>query len=306
MHNLLPNDLEAYPDDRQKINTAISFFEGLTLDWINPFLLMAPIPPILTDWSLFVKGLNDMFGDPNVPLNAARTLEHLSMADNHLAQKYVIDFAHWAPLTGYNEIALANMFYNGLPSRLKDKISETGRPSDFVGLRNLTLSLDRRYWERQAELSRSPKTHQSTSSSQTGGKASEQKTQSNPPQSTSSTRQPSAPRQNSKPQETKPSILNSAGRLTEEEKQRRKDNNLCAFCGASDHARPACPKVGPPRPPQNQQNNRSANNNQSKPTPSNQSSTGSRVGRATVTIPAQTDPPASIETVPTTPPPGNK
>ena len=281
------NDTDAYPNDAIKINTAVSYFEGLALEWISPFLFHDPKPAMLTDWTTFMKGLHDMFGDRNVPLVAARTLEKLSMKDNHHVQKYMIDFAQWAPLTGYNDIALANLFYNGLPDRLKDRICEHGRPSEFTALRNLALQFDARHWERQNETSQTSRANTATSAPNNTAKDFKPKAQTNTPATPNS----------SPPEKPKPKIpsnqLNSSGRLTEDEKQRRRDKSLCMYCGSPEHARAVCPLAPPPRPTNTPASE--ASKSTTTQTRTTTSTNNSRVGRVVISVPA--DPPALLEAI---------
>ncbi len=87
----------AYPTDQRKINTAISYFEGLALDWITPFLLTTPVPALLTDWNTFVRGLHEMFGDKNIASRCRPESRSGYDEDSHHAQRYIIDFAQWPP-----------------------------------------------------------------------------------------------------------------------------------------------------------------------------------------------------------------
>ncbi len=123
----------------------------------------------------------------------------------------------------------------GLPDRLKDRICEHGRPSEFVELRSLALALDGRHWERHSEMSGS----RNASISQSSPVASTPRintTASSP----STTFKPST-NQNTKPDRPKipGNQVTSSGHLTEEEKQRRRDLKLCMYCGSNEHLRPS-------------------------------------------------------------------
>ena len=41
-------DPDTYSDDRAKVLSAASFLEGVALQWIQPFVLIVPPPPILS------------------------------------------------------------------------------------------------------------------------------------------------------------------------------------------------------------------------------------------------------------------
>lgn len=274
------NDLDAYPEDRIKINTAISYFDSIALDWIAPFMLAEPRPEMLEDWDSFVRCLLDMFGDRDIMLVAQGKIKKIKMEDNHRAPKYIIEFAQWAPLTGYNEFALAERFYDGLPERLKDKICDVGRPTDFVSLRTLAKQLDARYWERQDEKG----AVRSTTTKSDAPKAKDSK--SSQPPTNNSTNPPKSSEAKAKPKLP----LNSAGRLNDEERRRRMENKLCLYCASPDHIRANCPSA-PPMP-----NASKASSETSKTTTTSQTTTATpRVGRVVVTVPAE--PSATITTV---------
>ena len=266
------NDLEAYVEDYKKINTAISFFEDLAMNWITPFLYIDPRPEILEDWGVFVRTLHDMFGDRDIMILAQSKLDALKMLDQHHAPRYIIEFAQWAPLTGYNEVALMRTFYNGLPERLKDKLSDIETPTTFADLRQTIQRLDARYWKRQYE-----KEPPRRATNKPAEKPKDQKpaASGNATASTSKTPETKA---KAKPQ------LNSAGRLSDEERRRRMENKLCLYCAAPDHIRANCPTA-----PQMNKTTPDA----SKTTAAN--TTAPRVGRVVLTVPAE--PSATIEAV---------
>ena len=178
------------------------------------------------------------------------------MPDNQRIAKYVTQFNRLAMQVRWGQAALQYQFYKGLPSRLKDRISEVGKPSSLEELRNLAQALDHRYWERKAEQSReSSGSHKPLSSSSTkplqdfkphvrtsgysGNPTSSSQTPTSP-----GTRNTSAPPRTPAKQAPKPYAdkLGKDGKLTQEERQRRFANNLCLFCGGPGHTSANCPK----------------------------------------------------------------
>lgn len=237
---------------------------------------------MLSSWNLFVRSLHEMFGDRNIALVAQRKIEKLKMEDNHHAQKYIIDFAQWAPLTGYNEIALAKRFYDGLPDRLKDHICQIGRPQEFVALRGLAQDLDGRYWERQDD----------SVASRSGGstRANPPKTKDGKTDSTQTSGNSKLPaKADPKPKTNLP--LNSAGRLNDDERRRRMDNKLCLYCASPDHIRVNCPTAPParnlPKP--------ASESSKTTTTTTQSTASNSRVGRVVLTVPPEGS--ATIETI---------
>jgi hypothetical protein len=108
-------------------------------------------------------------------------------------------------------------------------------------MRSRVQNIDARYWERTQERSREQQRQNPPKSS-------------NPSSSTPSTSTPKAPFRSDnqkpfKPKDPKPSTprvdltgkLDSKGKLTQQERQRRIDKNLCLFCGGSGHRTDTCP-----------------------------------------------------------------
>ena len=129
--------------------------------WFNTNLAMQPLPTICTDWDTFVRELDHMFGDCNQVKTVQQALHELCMSDEHQVQHYIIEFSHWAPITGFNEPALIRDFYHGLPHCIKDDFKVDAEGVDLTRLWDLALVHDQRCWERQHELRKDgyPYTH---------------------------------------------------------------------------------------------------------------------------------------------------
>jgi len=71
--------------------------------------------------------------------------------------------------TDWNDTALTQQYYMGLPDHLKDEIACLGKPAKLLVLQDLIAIFDQRYWECQSEISREkrlnlPSNNKSTSS----------------------------------------------------------------------------------------------------------------------------------------------
>jgi hypothetical protein len=165
------------------------------------------------------------------------------MRDNQRVSDYLVRFSGLALRCSWGEPALRYRFYKGLPPRIKDELSKSEKPQTLQVLKQKVQNIDARYWERAQECSR------------------EQQYRQNPPKSSTSaastvpsTTPKSIPRsefhleQKSKLKDSKPTTprvdlsgkLDSKGKLTQQERQRRIDKDLCLFCRGSGHQTDTC------------------------------------------------------------------
>lgn len=240
-----------FDTDEKKVTYAVSHLKGITLAWFEPFLLepASGNPPVfLTDYEVFQEELRANFGPYDVVGTAEHDLENLSMSDNQRVARYVTQFNRLATQVSWGTEALRYQFYKGLPDRLKDRISEVGKPKDLNKLRELAQSIDARYWERKAERSRENRTTSSGNKSAPPPKTTPtpnttpSKSGSSSNQSSKNTPKQGTPKTPSNPPKPYADKLGKDGKLTQEERQRRFANNLCLFCGGSGHTADACPK----------------------------------------------------------------
>src|SRR5215470_5284500 len=79
------------------------------------------------------------------------------MKDNQKLAKYLVAFNRLAAEVQWDANALRYAFYRGLPDRIKDQISNVGKPNNLLDLRTLAQNIDFRYWEWQSEINRMTK-----------------------------------------------------------------------------------------------------------------------------------------------------
>ena len=154
----------------------------------------------------------------------------------------MVKFASLAVRCPWGDLALRYRFYDGLPARIKDKLSKLDKPQTLEELQTRCQHIDARYWERQQECAREQRLNLP-------------KTSAPPPTTSTTTPKSFPPRSDSKKQkpikteDVKPAIprvdltgkLDSRGKLTQQERQRRIDKNLCLFCRGSGHRTDNCP-----------------------------------------------------------------
>jgi hypothetical protein len=248
--NLYFRNNSAYSDDSVKVTFALSYLRGMALENFEPAILDSDaFYDWMDDWSAFVTELKTELG-PIDPVNeAADNIDNLRMKDSHKILKYNVEFTRLAKLTRWDESALRHRYYTGLAERIKDVLSQSlTKPQTLLELKTAAHAIDARYWERSREKART--------GNPSSGK-SEHKSDKRPVQTTLSSHPGSKSNfENRKPEgkserpdkSNKPAFrphvekLGKDGKLTQEERRRRFDNNLCMFCGGVGHIAKDCPK----------------------------------------------------------------
>jgi hypothetical protein len=115
--------------------------------------------------------------------------------------------------------ALFPLFYRALNDEIKDELSKVERPASIDEYYKLAIGIDNRLYERRREKG-------STRTQKPGAHA------------------PNVPKAPILPRQSNDMIIDNVQKrepLTEQEKQRRKENNLCMYCGSDAHLLPECP-----------------------------------------------------------------
>jgi hypothetical protein len=240
---------KTFYSDRAKVNFAQSYLKGMALEWFEPDLLsdgLSPRPDLMDDYSEFMLELQTNFGPHDPSRNAEMQLKQLNMREGQRINKYIVKFQRLASqVHRWGDGALHCQFYNGLPARIKDKISCMGKPATLSEFKTLAQTIDACYWEHKGEISRETKSsssnppkpstsdHASSHPSRSRNHRSGQN-KSAKPASASTSSAPKAPYLNTK--------LGKDGKLMAEEHQRRLDKKLCLFCGGPGQTARDCTK----------------------------------------------------------------
>ncbi len=88
-------------------------------------------PSWCSNWPDFIAEIHTHFGPSNPTGMAEIELCHLSMQpDSHISE-YLVQFNMLASQISWGDVALRFQFYDGLPERLKDKITILGKPESL-------------------------------------------------------------------------------------------------------------------------------------------------------------------------------
>ena len=216
-----------------------SYLRGTAFLWFQPYVTAEPQPGFMSDFKEFCKELRHTFGDPDEVATAERQLYALRQRGS--VTSYLADFMRHAVLIKWNDEAKAAQFYRGLKDSIKDELSRIGRPSTLKGLEEAAIRIDTRLFERVVERG-----ERTTVTGSSVGNPNRFTPGSNP--GSNSQRPTITKTAYTAPQEhfraTFPNSLErltKRGKLTPSEYQRRRDNDLCLYCGEKGHQVVNCP-----------------------------------------------------------------
>ena len=186
------------------------------------------------------------------------------MGSSEKLLKYNIKFNRLASqLVEWGDSALRAQYYRGLPDRIKDEIMRMDYIETLEGTRTAAHKVDARHWGREKEKRRDNKSSdkgKSSSSSDKKDKSSNQSSgtssgssgnrsnQTNKSQaqnrssSTTTTTQTTQTSSTSRPPLAYAKSLGPDGKITQAEKDRRRKEGLCMYCGGKGHIAADCKK----------------------------------------------------------------
>jgi hypothetical protein len=224
---------------------------------------------------LFIEKLESNFGPYDPAGDAEVSLHKLDMKENHHINRYIVDFTKYASRLDWNEPALRDKFYRGLPLRLRTELLRGGKPTTLTAMRTKAQECDQAYWLAKDEASKDSKpapkpkdnsrpnnpSSSSNSNSNNSNNRSNNRSDNRPPRHNN---QPSSsnisgsgsqfPRSNNSTNNSnnKPnhpprssdlsSKLGRDGKLNSDERECRMKANLCLYCGAPGHNAANCRK----------------------------------------------------------------
>ncbi|KAE8179309.1 hypothetical protein CF335_g9639, partial [Tilletia laevis] len=176
-------------------------------------------------WAEFERVFLHSHGDPDHKRRVTREL--LSLTQTNTTASYATRFFQLATQLEWNDEALRARFYEGLAEDVKDALAYSEKTiEDVQDLANHAVKLDNRLQERRNRSrprGSGSNTHGSTTFSSSPSHASASASSGPVPMDLDAT----APRYQP---------------LTDAEKQRRRDNKLCLYCGKPNHIAFNCPE----------------------------------------------------------------
>lgn len=233
-----------FPTEDSKINFAISYLRDDAFKWVEPYLETRDDPekcdPMFATASKFFEALLKAKGDPDLKGTYTRKLYALRQTGS--AASYTSEFHRLSAYLGWDDEALRAQYEVGLKPEIKDALAL--RESDPPTLQDLTaavIKLDNRLYVRKEESRHSNKSSNPVRNPpnpvRNVSNASKGSRNSNSP-SNSASKASNGPA----PMDLDASKTRKFKPLTPQEKQYRRDNNLCMYCGTAGHRAAECPR----------------------------------------------------------------
>lgn len=218
-----------YSNQEIKVRTVGTLLSGNALQWFGT--LIREKSGLLKDFSLFMEELKRLFSDSNAKSKSQILLKRLKQGSGSVIH-YSTRFRTIVINTGYNEEAKLAAFKSGLSDQIRDIMATSlTDPDTLEDLISLAIKIDTRIFDRKMEtaaLGAAPRTAAAVSSIGStalaiGGAATGGSDRYTTSQMGSNS-------------------FKSRKRISNQERQRRIQNNLCLFCGESGHIHSGCPK----------------------------------------------------------------
>src|SRR5215469_2216095 len=235
-----------FTNDQSKVLYAASYLRGAAFTWVQPYIDMTDPPAWMTDFSLFAAEINSVFGDPDMAANNFRRLKALKQTGS--VATYTAEFRRLASQLSWSDQALVQQYFDGLKDALQDMLVAANYPEELEQLIRMSVRMDNLQHQRRMQRG------QETKPAIPAPRKKQLPYVAARPQPVQHARpahvaapppvEPFGPR----PMELD-AIRPRFQRLTEEQREHRRKNGLCMYCGEASHFALECPT----RPPRRQQ-----------------------------------------------------
>ncbi len=197
---------ENYESDSLKVAYVISRLYGDALNWAAT--LINNNDPSLNNYSLFISRLRSVYGDYDSTFIANQKLRTIKQKQLGKISGYINEFNRYSDESNWNEEAKMDAFTAGLQNQVANRILEMyPGPQTLIGLQTVAARIDARISNQRNFFSNNKPTFSNYSKSH----------------------------RNKGKQRT------HRGPISNEEKERRRKENLCMYCGSASHTLDNCP-----------------------------------------------------------------
>jgi hypothetical protein len=218
-----------YHDDDTRLAFVFNLLEGDAYQWLKPALLAQDKPKWISTWLSFRSELLKTYADSDAKETSRYKLKTLKQTSS--ASAFAPDFKRYSMYLDWSDETLRQTFFDGLKSDVQDRLLSPQRFGTFSDLVDSAIEWDNLLFNRR----------RSTNKSSTYVDVTHRPSTSAPRSTTSVTTSTSI----------KPSVavgpwpmdidtIQAKGPLTQAEKDRRRQNNLCLYCGQAGHQLKDC------------------------------------------------------------------
>jgi len=137
---------EEFLEDTERIFFAISYLQGVALDYFEPFINEAKAYQnfdFLEDWSAFVQKLSNLFGSYSPEDDNEDAIVAIPFSNDGKAVNYFIQFAKFQNQICWDNRALRKVVKDTIPDCIRDELRFSHKDvSTFEGLKRAVMRID--------------------------------------------------------------------------------------------------------------------------------------------------------------------
>ncbi len=205
---------DRFTTDESKVIYIISRLYGNAMNWAAS--LIENQDPCLSDYDAFIAKINSVYGNFDSTFVANQRLRTITQRRLGDVRSYILEFNRYADESSWNEEAKMDAFLAGLNDQVASRILELfPGPRSLSAMQTIASRIDSRIITQRNFFSSQNRPNNNNRHNKKNNKFSFF---------------------NKKQQKSK-----YRGPLTKEEKERRRRENLCLYCGSSEHTLENCP-----------------------------------------------------------------
>ena len=233
----------SFTTEEDKVVFCSTYLRGSAYNWFEPTLTnflentllnrKALTTAIFGSYIRFKEEIKKVYAGIDEERTAARQI--LMLRQTGSATEYASKFQQISSRLEWEDAALTEVFYTGLKEHVKDEISRIERPDELSEMTETAIRIDNRIYERQMERNRGRST-----SFQPRYKANSGKTKKPYPGMYPREMDLDATQHRSHPRTKNGKFKPRQGKLTQAQRDERKKNDQCMYCGKPGHYAKEC------------------------------------------------------------------